>query len=398
MLSNFKKLGRLQARATGITDVSVVEGLPEYYIFALGYNGIRDLAPFVANPGVGWWDAVYLLGNPLSYDAIYTQIPVLKARGTQVTYTNREPGVPVKSSGDAQTGTVETTLASPLVVQVKDTASSPKPFEAVPITWAVTGGGGTLQNADAKTDVNGLASASLLLGSSFGANTVTASLSHNGTTRTLTFTATADPLVQRQEEEGEGDGDEDELTPLQKGIAHYRSTMDLITDRKIGLSDWRNARERVRGEIGNNLEDMQDGALDLLGLFGDAAPFSPLTTAGKLLRDGQDHRTLGDQLRTLEGELIAQYRKVAELVAKADDIYYGRPFEDDEGNEFTFPSLSDQDYPKTHTKIESYDVSFDCRNPRCNVPFSTASDGGNALNEAIEAHRIQCGSCCVYRE
>ncbi len=191
VLSNFKKLGRLQARATGITDVSVVEGLPEYYIFALGYNGIRDLAPFVANPGVGWWDAVYLLGNPLSYDAIYTQIPVLKARGTQVTYTNREPGVPVKSSGDAQTGTVETTLASPLVVQVNDTASSPKPFEAVPITWAVTGGGGSLQNVEAKTDVNGLASASLLLGSSFGANTVTASLSHNGTTRTLTFTATA---------------------------------------------------------------------------------------------------------------------------------------------------------------------------------------------------------------
>ncbi len=390
VLSNFKKLGRLQARATGITDVSVVARLPEYYIFALGYNGIRDLSPFVANPGVGWWDAVYLLGNPLSYDAIYTQIPVLKARGTQVTYTNREPGVPVKSSGDAQTGTVETTLASPLVVQVNDTASSPKPFEAVPITWAVTGGGGSLQNVEAKTDVNGLASASLLLGSGFGANTVTASLSHNGTTRTLTFTATAGPAVQRQEEEGEGDGDEDELTPLQKGLDHYRSTIGLITDRKIGLSDWRNARERVRGEIGDNLEDMQDGALDLLGLFGDAGPFAALTSAGKLLLDGQDHRTLGDQLRTLEGELIAQYRKVAELVAKADDIYYGRPFEDDEGNEFTFPSLSDQDLQKTHANIESYDVSFYCWNPRCNVPFSTAEYGGLALDEAGNAHLLRC--------
>ena len=244
VLSNFKKLGRLQARATGITDVSVVEGLPEYYIFALGYNGIRDLAPFVANSGVGWWDAVYLLGNPLSYDAIYSQIPVLKARGTQVTYTNREPGVPVKSSGDAQTGAVSTTLASPLVVQVKDTASSPKPFEAVPITWAVTGGGGSLQNVETKTDVNGLASAELLLGSGFGANTVTASLSHNGTTRTLTFTATADPLVQVQEGEGEGDdGGDDEPVVVPRTPA----VRDAIDNLLGSTAQWDNAKDKLKG-------------------------------------------------------------------------------------------------------------------------------------------------------
>ena len=425
VLSNFKKLGRLQARATGITDVSVVAQLPEYYIFALGYNGIRDLAPFVANPGVGWWDAVYLLGNPLSYDAIYSQIPVLKARGTQVTYTNREPGAPVKSGGDAQTGAVGTTLASPLVVQVNDTASRPKPFEAVPITWAVTGGGGTLQNADAKTDVNGLASAELLLGSGFGTNTVTASLSHNGTTRTLTFTATADPLVQVQEGEGEGEGEGDDGGDDEPVVVPRTPAVRDAIDNLLGsTAQWDDAKEKLKRHndltgilvasrkllnhaLDDNSEEYLEGKIN--GVLGSvpvsnpAAAIRVLTDVIHTVKDAVDDWKIREVLAANNDEIRAHTNseRVQRLVNAINTTYaayaerwntlndrYLKHLPDGHGDKRDYVKRSNDEADKWVRPGAAVNLMMSCYNG-CGVTFLTGSSfAGEAIKSSTRAFEL----------
>ena len=81
-------------------------------------------------------------GNPLSYPSIYTHIPALQARNVYVDFDNRVATAPVKISGDTQSGTTGTTLAQPFVVEVQD--ASRVAFAGVPVTFAITAGGGTL--------------------------------------------------------------------------------------------------------------------------------------------------------------------------------------------------------------------------------------------------------------
>ena len=82
------------------------------------------------------------------------------------------------SSGADQTGDPGATLA-PFVVFVTDAADTP--VSGTTVTFAITGGGGTLSSgvatADVTADANGQASATLTLGSTAGTNTVTATVS-----------------------------------------------------------------------------------------------------------------------------------------------------------------------------------------------------------------------------
>ena len=178
---------------------------------ALVSNSISDLSPLVSNTGLGTGDMVDLGGNwLLSYASIYTHIPALKARGVTVSgsINNRVPTTLTKVSGDAQTGATSTALANPFIVEVKDggharlrevnggvvyssDSAAPDPFAGVPVTFAVTGGGGTLSATTVATDATGRAQATLTLGSASGTNTVTATVTHAGRTLTQTFTAVA---------------------------------------------------------------------------------------------------------------------------------------------------------------------------------------------------------------
>jgi hypothetical protein len=90
-------------------------------------------------------------------------------------------------SGNSQSGTVGQALSSPFVVKVTDASSNP--VSGVSVTFAVTAGGGTVTPATVSSDSQGLASATLTLGSVAGANTVTAS-SGTLTGSPITFTAT----------------------------------------------------------------------------------------------------------------------------------------------------------------------------------------------------------------
>ena len=76
------------------------------------------------------------------------------------------------ASGSGQTGTVSTALASPFVVRATDGFGNG--VSGVPVTWAVAGGGGSLGGVTTITDATGFAQATLTLGATPGANTVTA--------------------------------------------------------------------------------------------------------------------------------------------------------------------------------------------------------------------------------
>ncbi len=88
-------------------------------------------------------------------------------------------------SGNEQSGVPGTALVLPLVVQVNDAGGNP--VTGAPVTWVVTGGGGTLDPSTSTTDASGRASSVWTLGSAPGTNTAEAVVSGVGQ---ATFTAT----------------------------------------------------------------------------------------------------------------------------------------------------------------------------------------------------------------
>ena len=197
--------GSLPDLYNSISNISALSGLTNLTVLDLTGNWVRDLSPLASNTGLGIGDTVYLGGGLLSYPSIYTHIPALKTRGVTFvgSFTNRVPTTLTKVSGDAQNGATSTALANPFVVKVLDGTplgydrntrrytSTGVTFAGVPVTFAVTGGGGTLSATSVATDANGRAQTTLTLGSASGTNTVTATVTHAGRTLTQTFTATA---------------------------------------------------------------------------------------------------------------------------------------------------------------------------------------------------------------
>ena len=212
-LSGLTNLTWLDLQRNNVSDISALSGLTNLTFLDLWINNVSDISPLVSNTGLGTGDSVNLYRNPLSYPSIYTHIPALKTRGVAVAFDNRVPTTLTKVSGDAQNGATSTALANPFVVEVKDGTTSsgawdsntgtytrvpaPVVFAGVPVTFAVTGGGGTLSTTSGgtlsattvATDATGRAQATLTLGSASGTNTVTATVTHAGRTLTQTFTA-----------------------------------------------------------------------------------------------------------------------------------------------------------------------------------------------------------------
>ena len=185
-VSGLTSLTTLKLGSNSLSDISALSGLTNLTTLGLLNNSISDISPLVSNTGLGTGDSVNLSSNPLSYPSIYTHIPALQTRGVTVSFTNRVPTTLTKVSGDAQTDTPGTALADPFVVEVKDGATTAKTFAGVPVTFAVTAGGGTLSATSVATDANGRAQTTLTLGTT-GAQTVTATVTHAGRTLTQTF-------------------------------------------------------------------------------------------------------------------------------------------------------------------------------------------------------------------
>ena len=197
--------GSLPDLSNSISNISALSGLTNLTVLDLTFNVISDLSPLASNTGLGTGDKVYLGYNArLSYPSIYTHIPALKTRGVTVSgsINNRVPTTLTKVSGDAQNGATSTALANPFVVEVGDgtqtwdrsagrNVPAPVAFEGVPVTFAVTGGGGTLSATTVATDATGRAQTTLTPGATTGTNTVTATVTHAGRTLSVSFTANA---------------------------------------------------------------------------------------------------------------------------------------------------------------------------------------------------------------
>jgi hypothetical protein len=91
-------------------------------------------------------------------------------------------------SGSGQTGTIGSTLPSPLVFEV--TTASDAPVSGATVSFSVTAGTATVSPTTAVTDANGMASTQLTLGSSVGAVEVTATVQRGSLNARATATAT----------------------------------------------------------------------------------------------------------------------------------------------------------------------------------------------------------------
>ena len=86
----------------------------------------------------------------------------------------RTPQTILKISGDDQEGLPAAALTNPFVVEVQDENGAV--LEGVPVTFAVTAGGGTLDTQSIDTNSNGRAESNLTLGQEPGTNTVRVSV------------------------------------------------------------------------------------------------------------------------------------------------------------------------------------------------------------------------------
>jgi Leucine-rich repeat (LRR) protein len=85
-LSSLTKVKVLLIAANAIGDLSPLMPLAQLEQLGASYNQIADLAPLVANAGLGSGDTVDVQHNPLSVLAVQEQIPALTARGIDVLY------------------------------------------------------------------------------------------------------------------------------------------------------------------------------------------------------------------------------------------------------------------------------------------------------------------------
>lgn len=223
-LVNMTALASFPAKGNPIDDISTMQRLTALRYTDIGANEkITDLGPLVANPGLNSpGGSINITGNAkLSYEAIYTQIAALKANRVRVTFDNRVPGTLTRHGGNVQSGIIGECLATPLSVLVKD--GNQQPFEGVPVTWAVTFREGSVSHATSKTDADGIATTEFTLCNTPGANAVTATVSHPGTSLSTGFISLgkrrvgapapaqppAPPVVPPQQEEtADDDGDD----------------------------------------------------------------------------------------------------------------------------------------------------------------------------------------------
>jgi hypothetical protein len=170
-----------------VPDVSVAWG---------AMTGGGTIAPgTITTDGSGLATATGTLGTALSmnvFTATALQPPV------QVSFHALSTLSPVMhlavTSGDAQSGTVATTLAKPLVVTATDVGGNPVP--GVSIAWSVVSGGGTFTSAATATAMDGTAATSFTLGHKAGAVMLTATVQGvSGVSVTLSATGIADVIA-----------------------------------------------------------------------------------------------------------------------------------------------------------------------------------------------------------
>ena len=86
-LQGLTQLTQLWLMNNSISDVTPLEGLTQLGELVLTRNQITDVQPLVDNEGLGSGDYVILDDNPLSQEALCVQVPALRGRGVNVTFS-----------------------------------------------------------------------------------------------------------------------------------------------------------------------------------------------------------------------------------------------------------------------------------------------------------------------
>ena len=84
--SDLKGLISFTALEKNIADLTGLEYCTNLTELDLGYNQISDISPLVQNEGFGEADAIYLQGNPLSWESVNVYVPELRGRDVTVIY------------------------------------------------------------------------------------------------------------------------------------------------------------------------------------------------------------------------------------------------------------------------------------------------------------------------
>lgn len=165
-----------------------VEGVDVTFVVTDGGGSVSG------SPATSDANGVATLGSWIMGGIAGSNVLIATAAGLTDTLTftaTSIPGVPANldlDSGDAQTDTVGATLATPYAVFVSDAMGNP--VVGITVTWAVTGGGGSIPGVSA-SDATGIATATHTFGSTPGAQVVTATVSGlAGSPVTFTSTAT----------------------------------------------------------------------------------------------------------------------------------------------------------------------------------------------------------------
>jgi hypothetical protein len=85
-LEHCVNLTHLDLSHNQIGNVVSVGNLTDLAYLQLDLNGISNISPLMPNEGFGDGDAIYLRGNPLSWNSINVYVPQLKGRGVTVVY------------------------------------------------------------------------------------------------------------------------------------------------------------------------------------------------------------------------------------------------------------------------------------------------------------------------
>ena len=174
---------RLSNPVSGVTVTWTVTG------------GGGSITPSSVTNASGVASATRILGTTLGANAQTATATVTGLTGSPVTFTATAMTGLAKTialnGGNTQTDTIGATLATPYTVLITDRLSNPVP--GVTVTWAVTGGGGSITPSSI-TNASGIASATRVLGTTTGANAQTATATVTGLVGSpVAFTATATP-------------------------------------------------------------------------------------------------------------------------------------------------------------------------------------------------------------
>ena len=236
-VSSLTNLTYLNLAENSISDISALVGLTNLTHLELPFNSISDLSPLVANTGLGEGDEVDVRGNPLSYLSLHTYIHALQSRGVTVEFDNRSHPALLKISGDNQNGASFVSLFQPFVVEAQDANGSALP--GVSVRFAVTAGGGMLSTTITRTDGNGRAQSTLILGPNLGANTV--QVSATGIRGLATFHAIADTELPPMTADVNSDGNVNVLDLIliasELGNAGVNLVADVNRDSVVSILD-----------------------------------------------------------------------------------------------------------------------------------------------------------------